>query len=53
MNPHGIVAAKGLAAVGTFPCPVGKSVLDALVAEDMATCLDYGIFKSALTDLAL
>jgi hypothetical protein len=53
MDPHGIISAECLAAVRAFPSTIDESVLDALVAEDMATCLDHGVFESTLTDLTL
>jgi hypothetical protein len=53
VDAHGIVVAKRLATVGALPRAVRETVLDALVAKDMAAGLDNRILEFALANLAL
>ena len=53
MDAHSIVAAESLAAIRTFSCSVGEAILDAVVAEEMATCFDAGVLDPTLAYLAL
>jgi hypothetical protein len=53
MYAHGIVNTKRFAAVGAFPRAVRKPVLNALLAEKMAACLDHRVLDLALADSAL
>ena len=51
-DTHGIIGAKGLVAIRTFPGARGCSLLDALFAEDVATSLDDSVFKILVADCA-
>ena len=51
-DTHGIIGAKGFVAIRTFPGARGRSLLDALFAEDVAAGFDDGVFEIFVADCA-
>lgn len=49
-DTHGIIGAKGLVAVRTFPGARGCSLFDALFAEDVAAGFNDGVFEVFVAD---
>jgi hypothetical protein len=53
VDTHVVVVAESLVAAGAFASAVGKSVLYASIAEDVAASLYDGVLEVCLADLAL
>lgn len=53
MDAHEVVGSESFATVGTFPRTVGKAILNARFAENVATGLKHGVLHLVLADLAL
>lgn len=53
MHVHGVVAAKGFAAIWTLARAVGETVLDAIVTKNVTARFDDRVFEIALAHLTL
>jgi len=53
VHTHGVVVAKGLAAIRAFALAINETVLDAAVAENVSACFDNGVLEGVLAYLTL